>query len=88
MRHRSIEGTLAPSTQTAPVRSRADAYNFLCSVGDIAETIASISRAISVKIRPGKMIHTSVPTGCGYPRYAKCNKIYDGKITAVFLLPT
>ena len=35
-----------------------------------------------------KMIHSSVPIGCGYPRYAKCNKIYDGKITAVFLLPT
>ena len=48
----SIEATLAPSTQTAPVRSRADAQNFLCSVGDIAELFPSFSGAIFVKIRP------------------------------------
>ena len=53
----SIEATLAPSTQTAPVRSRADAQNFLCSVGDIAELFPSFSGAIFVKIRPGSSIY-------------------------------
>ena len=54
----SIEATLAPSTQTAPVRSRADAQNFLCSVGDIAELFPSFSGAIFVKIRPGFYLST------------------------------
>ena len=48
----SIEVTLAPSTQTAPVRSRADAHNFLCSVVDKAESFASFSSANFDKIWP------------------------------------
>ena len=56
---------LAPSIQTAPDRSRADALNFfLCSVRDKAELFASFSRAIFVKIRPGY----NYSSGCVYIR--------------------
>ena len=55
----SKEVMLAPSIQTAPDRSRADALNFfLCSVRDKAELFANFSRAIFVKIRPGFDVKT------------------------------
>ena len=61
----SKEVMLAPSIQTAPDRSRADALNFfLCSVRDKTELFASFSRAIFVKIRPGY----NYSSGCVYIR--------------------